>query len=417
MDSASHPAIFLAHFSGPDKPGLTAALTAVLVQHNVRILDIGQAVVHQNVSLGILIETSEESDFSLLRSLLHHRAHELGLLARFTSIPRDALQHWAHGLRHQQFIVTVLSRSITAEQLARVSALIAVHGMNIERIERLSGQLSPAEPSAQACVELLLSGDATREAAMRADFLTTAQHLSIDIAFQRESIFRRNRRLFAFDMDSTLIQGEVIDELAAMAGVGDQVSQITRAAMRGEIDFDTSFTQRLALLKGLPEAKVYKLLDSIPLAEGAERLIKTLKMLGYKTAILSGGFTFFARALQERFGIDYIHANSLEIANGAVTGRVIPPIINGSRKAELLAEIAHSEGFSLDQVVAVGDGANDIPMLNLAGMGIAYRAKPLVREKVDQSISCLGLDGLLYLLGVRDRDLPAHEQVAGKSVN
>jgi phosphoserine phosphatase len=247
---------------------------------------------------------------------------------------------------------------------------------------------------------------------MRADFLATAQRLAIDIAFQRESIFRRNRRLFAFDMDSTLIQGEVIDELAAMAGVGEHVSQITRAAMRGEIDFDTSFTQRLALLKGLPEQRIYKLLDSIPLAEGAERLIKTLKMLGYKTAILSGGFTFFAHALQQRLGIDYIHANELEVADGLVTGRVIPPVINGKRKAELLAQIADREGISLEQVVAVGDGANDIPMLNLAGMGIAYRAKPLVREKVDQSISFLGLDGLLYLLGVRDRDLPAPEQIA-----
>jgi len=412
MNSASLPATLLAHFSGPDKPGLTAALTAVLVQYNVRILDIGQAVVHENVSLGILIETPEGSDFNLLRSVLHHRAHELGLLARFTSIHRDALEHWAHGLRHQQFIVTVLGRSITAEQLARISALIAGHGMNIERIERLSGQLSPGDGLSQACVELLLSGDANREAAMRADFLATAQHLSIDIAFQRESIFRRNRRLFAFDMDSTLIQGEVIDELAAMAGVGKQVSHITRAAMRGDIDFDASFAERLALLKGLPEDRVYSLLNAIPLAEGAERLIKTLRMLGYKTAILSGGFTFFAHALQERLGIDYIHANELEIADGVVTGRVIPPIINGRRKAALLAQIADREGISLDQVVAVGDGANDIPMLNLAGMGIAYRAKPLVRERADQSISFLGLDGLLYLLGVRDRDLPAHEQIA-----
>jgi phosphoserine phosphatase len=410
--NSTFPATYLVHFSGPDKPGLTAALTAVLVQHNVRILDIGQAVVHENVSLGILIETPHGSDFNLLRSLLHHRAHELGLLARFTAITGDALEHWAHGLHHQHFIVTVLGRSITAEQLARISALIAGHGMNIERIERLSGQLSPRDASAQACVELLLSGDTAREAAMRADFLATAKLLSVDIAFQRESIFRRNRRLFVFDMDSTLIQGEVIDELAAMAGVGEQVSQITRAAMRGEIDFDASFTRRLALLRGLREERVYALLDSIPLAEGAERLIKTLKLLGYKTAILSGGFTFFARALQERLGIDSIHANELEIAHGAVTGRVIPPIINGSRKAALLAEIADRDGISLEQVVAVGDGANDIPMLNVAGMGIAYRAKPIVRESADQSISCLGLDGLLYLLGVRDRDLRTHEEVA-----
>ena len=244
---------------------------------------------------------------------------------------------------------------------------------------------------------------------MRAEFLVAAQQLSIDIAFQRESIFRRNRRLFAFDMDSTLIQGEVIDELAKMAGAGNQVSRITEAAMRGELNFDESFGRRVALLKGLEQQRVHSLLHTIPLAEGAERLIRTLRLLGYKTAILSGGFTFFAHHLQQALGIDYVHANELEIVNGAVTGRVIPPIVNGDRKAAFLAEIAQREDISLEQVVAVGDGANDIPMLRLAGMGIAYRAKPMVRQSAPQSISLLGLDGLLYLIGVRDRDLHPHE--------
>jgi phosphoserine phosphatase len=256
-------------------------------------------------------------------------------------------------------------------------------------------------------VELAVSGASAQEPAMRADFLAAAQELSIDIAFQRESIFRRNRRLFAFDMDSTLIQGEVIDELAKMAGVGDEVAHITEAAMRGELNFDESFTRRVGLLRGLPGERVESLLETIPLAQGAERLIRTLCMLGYKTAILSGGFTFFARRLQEQLGIDYVHANELEIADGKVTGRVVPPIVNGERKAALLAEIAHAEDISLEQVVAVGDGANDIPMLKVAGMGIAYRAKPLVRQSAPQSISALGLDGLLYLIGVRDRDLVA----------
>ena len=264
-----------------------------------------------------------------------------------------------------------------------------------------------------ACVEMAVSGDVSRELGMRADFLAIAQDLSIDIAFQRESIFRRNRRLFAFDMDSTLIQGEVIDELAKMAGVGDRVVRVTEAAMRGEIGFDESFTRRVALLKGLSAERAYSLLTAIPLADGAERLISTLRRLGYKTAILSGGFTFFARALQQRLGIDTVHANELEIVDGAVTGRVIPPIINGARKAELLAALAESEGISLEQVVAVGDGANDIPMLNLAGMGIAYRAKPLVRQSASQSISALGLDGLLYLLGMRDSEL--HPQGTGSA--
>ena len=414
MTSAALPHTILIHFSGPDRAGLTAELTGVIAAYEVRILDIGQAVVHETLSLGIFLEVLDESGFASFRAALHARAHALGLTARFTLLPPDAIRHWMHGLHSQHFIITVLGRAITATQLARVSAIIAAHRMNIDRIDRLSAELSPQAARANACVELAVSGDPAREAHMRAEFLAVAQELAIDIAFQRESIFRRNRRLFAFDMDSTLIQGEVIDELAVMAGVGDQVARITEAAMRGQLNFDESFARRVALLKGLPAERVYALLDAIPLADGAERLIRTLKLLGYKTAILSGGFTFFARSLQERLGIDHVHANELEIVDGAVTGRVIPPIINGDRKAALLAEIADREAISLEQVVAVGDGANDIPMLNLAGMGIAYRAKPLVRRSAGQAISSLGLDGLLYLIGVRDRDLRPHEQeVAG----
>jgi phosphoserine phosphatase len=272
-------------------------------------------------------------------------------------------------------------------------------------------------PTANACIEVRASGAIRAEEdlrasvagrdedAMRAEFVALAQQLPIDIAFQRESLFRRNRRLFAFDMDSTLIQGEVIDELAKLAGVADQVVKITESAMRGEIEFQQSFRRRVALLKGLPESRVHELIEKIPLAEGAERLIGTLKTLGYKTAILSGGFTFFAHHLQRRFGIDYVHANELEFANGHVTGEVNGPIVDGPRKAALLKQIAQQEKISLEQVIAVGDGANDLPMLNLAGMGIAFRAKPLVRQSAGHSLTQLGLDGLLYLIGVRDRDL------------
>jgi phosphoserine phosphatase len=290
-----------------------------------------------------------------------------------------------------------------------VSGIIAQHRLNVDRIERLSGRLSLAvhTPDANACVELIVSGDASSEQSMRAAFLETAHDLKIDIAFQRESIFRRNRRLFAFDMDSTLIEGEVIDELAKLAGVGDQVVKITESAMRGEIEFQESFRRRVALLRGLPETKVRELLHTIPLVQGAEQLIATLKMLGYKTAILSGGFTFFARHLQTRLGIDYVYANDLDIADGVVSGMVRTPIVDGTRKAELLREIAQQENISLDQVVAVGDGANDLPMLGIAGMGIAFRAKPLVRQSASHAVSFLGLDSLLYLIGVRDRDLPA----------
>ncbi len=408
MTSSTRTEAVLIHFSGHDAPGQTAALTGILAEHDIRILDIGQAVVHESLTLGILVEVHGDS-FAPVKATLTQRALGLGLQVQFRVVPRTALQHWAQGLQQHHFIITVLGRSITATELARVSGIIARHGMTIVRIDRLCGKLAPA--TGDACVEFAVSGDSANEVAMRSEFLQAAQQLSIDVAFQRESIFRRNRRLFAFDMDSTLIQGEVIDELARMAGVGDQVVAITEAAMRGELNFDESFTRRVGLLKGLPAQRAHSLLNTIPLAEGAERLIRTLKLLGYKTAILSGGFTFFARDLQQRLGIDYVHANELEIENDAVTGRVLPPIMNGARKAEKLAEIARAEGFSLEQCVAVGDGANDIPMLNLAGMGIAYRAKPLVREKAGQAISALGLDGLLYLIGVRDWDLEHHEPV------
>ena len=413
MSSGAQSEAVLIHLSGHDEPGLTADVTAILAKHQAGILDIGQAVVHETLALGMLIEIPAGSEFTPLRAELQARAHELGLQVRFRKIPAGSLRHWMQGQRQDHFIVTVLGWSITAEQLARVTAILARHEMNVDRIERLSdwlnGRLTGEACPANACVELCVSGDAAKEAAMRTEFLKAAQELSVDIAFQRESIYRRNRRLMVFDMDSTLIQGEVIDELAKLAGVADEVVKITESAMRGELDFNQSFTRRVGLLKGLPEEKVYSLLDRIPLADGAERLMRTLKTLGYKTAILSGGFTFFARRLQERLGIDFIHANELEMEDGVVTGRVTGPIVNGARKAELLKEIAEREGISLDQAVAVGDGANDIPMLSLAGMGIAYRAKPVVRQKASQSISCLGLDGLLYLIGVRDRDLAAHE--------
>ena len=399
----------LLHFSGPDHAGLTSELTRILADYRVCVLDIGQAVVHETLALGLLIEVPADGDSEALKNALTAKAQALGLQARFTSISKQALDHWLAAQSKDRFLITVLGRAISADALSRVGAIIASHGLNIDRIQRLSGRLSLAvhTPTANACVEMRASGAVRDEAAMRAEFVTLAQEMPIDVAFQRESLFRRNRRLFAFDMDSTLIQGEVIDELAKMAGVADQVVKITEAAMRGEIEFQESFRRRVALLKGLPESRVQELVRKVPLAEGAERLIGTLKTLGYKTAILSGGFTFFARHLQERFGIDYVHANELEFANGVVTGEVSGQIVDGPRKAALLEEIAQQERISLEQVVAVGDGANDLPMLNLAGMGIAFRAKPLVRQSAGHSLTQLGLDGLLYLIGVRDRDLAA----------
>jgi phosphoserine phosphatase len=398
----------LIHFSGRDRPGLTADLTSILASYDTCVLDIGQAVVHETLSLGLLVEIPLGESFRAVQDALVARSRELGLQVNFTLVAKADLDEWISSQGKDQFIVTVLGRAISANHLARVSSIVAQHGLNVDRIERLSGRLSLAvhSPDANACVELTLSGDSSSEQSMRAAFLATAHDLKIDIAFQRESIFRRNRRLFAFDMDSTLIEGEVIDELAKLAGVADEVVKVTEAAMRGEIEFQESFRRRVALLRGLQETSVRGLLDTIPLVEGAEQLIGTLKMLGYKTAILSGGFNFFAQYLQTRLGIDYVFANDLDIVDGVVSGEVRTPIVDGARKAELLRQIARLENISLDQVVAVGDGANDLPMLGIAGMGIAFRAKPLVRQTASHAVSFLGLDSLLYLVGVRDRDLP-----------
>jgi len=397
----------LIHFSGRDRPGLTADLTSILASYDTCVLDIGQAVVHETLSLGLLVEIPRGESFRAVQDALVARSRELGLQVNFTLVAKADLDEWISSQGNDQFIVTVLGRAISANHLARVSSIVAQHGLNVDRIERLSGRLSLAvhSPDANACVELTVSGDSSSEQSMRAAFLATAHDLKIDIAFQRESIFRRNRRLFAFDMDSTLIEGEVIDELAKLAGVADEVVKVTEAAMRGEIEFQESFRRRVALLRGLKETRVRGLLDTIPLVEGAEQLIGTLKMLGYKTAILSGGFNFFAQHLRTRLGIDYVFANDLDIIDGVVSGEVRTPIVDGARKAELLRQIARLENISLDQVVAVGDGANDLPMLGIAGMGIAFRAKPLVRQTASHAVSFLGLDSLLYLVGVRDRDL------------
>jgi phosphoserine phosphatase len=399
--------ITLINFSGGDRPGLTSSLTDILASYHLRILDIGQAVVHETLALAILIEVPAGQEFTPLKRDLIVRAHELDLKIKFTPVSEAGFEHWVRSQGKFRFIISVLGRLITAEQLARVSAAISRHGLNIDRIERLSGRLSLSGRSedANACIELEISGESDSSTALRAELMQLTHQFDVDIAFQRESIYRRNRRLVAFDMDSTLIQAEIVDELAKLHGVADKVSAITAAAMRGELDFKESFTRRVSLLRGLPAQRLPELLHSVQLADGAERLVSTLKMLGYKTAILSGGFTFFGKHLQARLGIDYVFANDLETEDGVLTGIVGSEIVDGKKKAELLETIARKENISLDQVVAVGDGANDLPMLNIAGMGIAFHAKPLVRQSANHAVSHLGLDSILYLIGVRDRDL------------
>lgn len=398
--------IVLINITGQDRPGLTAAITGVLAQAGVHILDIGQAVIHDTLSFGILVEIpNNEASSAVLKEVLF-TAYKLDQQVRFTPVSEEDYSAWVAGQGKERHIVTLLTRQVTAEQINRVSSITASFGLNIDQIDRLSGRRSLDIPAEQGkgCIEFSVRGEAENPAALRAEFLRVAQELNVDIAFQQDSVFRRNRRLAVFDMDSTLIEAEVIDELAKAAGVGEQVAEITERAMRGELDFRASFTERLALLKGLSENVLEDIAEQLRLTEGAEVLFAELKRLGYKTAILSGGFTYFAKRLQEKLGIDYVFANELEIVDGRLTGVAIEPIVDAQRKADLLRELAEKEGLRLEQTIAVGDGANDLPMLALAGLGVAFRAKPLVKQSAKQAISTLGLDGILYLLGYRDRE-------------
>ena len=402
---SSHSRVLRIDITGPDRSGVTHALTTILARSGARVLDIGQAVIHGALALGMLVELTDEMKASPLLTDLLLEAHELGVQVRFTTASGDDYGAWVTGQRKGRYLVSVLGRTLTALHLADVSGAIAAAGLNIDRIDRLSGR-TPLTPNGleRMCVELSASGTLASEADLRASLMALTGLHDIDIAFQHDTAYRRHRRLVAFDMDSTLIRTEVIDELAKLAGVGDEVQRITEATMRGELDFQGSFRRRVALLKGLPESALQQVIDTVPLMDGAERLIGTLKTLGYKTAILSGGFTFVGRELQRRLGTDYLHANDLDIRDGFVTGDVREPIVDGARKAYHLQEIARAEGLDMEQVIAVGDGANDLPMLELAGLGIAFRAKPLVRQSARQSLSTLGLDGILYLIGVRDRE-------------
>lgn len=396
--------IILATFSGRDVPGLTSKMMALCAEYQSDILDVGQSVIHDRLSIGLLVSVSSERVERLEQSL-EVMCQSEGLSLDWEHVTEDRYTDWVNAQGQPRYIVTLLARRVSAEHIAALGAVVYRHGLNIDGITRLSGRipLGPVPPSSKACVEFSVRGQTADRAQFRRELMSVASRLDIDLAFQQDDMYRRNRRLVVFDMDSTLIEAEVIDELAKRAGVGEQVMSITDRAMRGELNFKDSFSERVALLKGLPASVLEDIAHTLPVTEGAAHLISVLRRLGYRTAIVSGGFTYFAKALQAQLGIDYVFANELDIENGVVTGRVTGDVVDGERKAQLLRQLAQAEDISLQQVIAVGDGANDLPMLSIAGLGIAFRAKPLVQEAAEQSISTLGLDAILYLLGISDR--------------
>ncbi len=397
--------LILINISGQDHPGVTSALTGILARHGAAILDIGQADIHHTLSLGILFKTSADVSGDIMKDLLF-KAYELHVKIRFTPISISEYEDWVAMQGKNRWIITLLGRRLTALQLALVTEEVSAQSLNIDSIQRLTGRMPLAEeeqPRSKACIELSVRGTPRDYAAMQDTFMKLSSAHGFDISLQEDTIFRRCRRLVCFDMDSTLIETEVIDELAMRAGVGDKVKAITERAMRGEIDFRESFAERVALLKGLDVSVMKDIAEHLPITEGVGRMMEVLKRAGFKTAILSGGFTYFGNYLKQKFGFDYVYANELEIdSDGRLTGRYLGEVVDGRRKAELLKLLAQVENINIAQTIAVGDGANDLPMLATAGLGIAFHAKPKVKQTAEQSISTIGLDGILYFIGFKD---------------
>ena len=395
--------LILIRITGLDRPGLTASMTEILARYDVTILDIGQADIHSTLSLGILFKTREDQSGNIMKELLFE-ASNLGVNIRFYPISTEEYENWVSLQGKNRYILTLLGRKLTARQIGAVTRILANQGLNIDAIKRLTGRIPLDEKAAstRACIEFSVRGTPNNRAQMQEDLMKLSRDLEMDFSFQLDDMYRRMRRLICFDMDSTLIKTEVIDELADRAGVGKEVREITERAMRGEIDFNESFRERIALLKGLDESVMQDIAEHLPITEGVERLMYVLKRYGYKIAILSGGFTHFGNYLKNKFGIDYVYANELEIVDGKLTGRYVGEIVDGRRKAELLRLIAQVENVDIRQTIAVGDGANDLPMISLAGLGIAFHAKPKVVATAQQSINTIGLDGVLYFLGFKD---------------
>ncbi len=406
MHNIEKSELILVSISGEDKPGVTASLSEILARHNANILDIGQADIHNMLSLGILFQSTNGYSGEILKELLF-KSYEMDVKVKFRPITEEEYNNWVGLQGKNRYIITLLGRKLTARQIAAVTKVVSEQGLNIDDINRLTGRIPLDENirTPKASVEFSVRGTPKNKEEMQRQFMDLSADLEMDISFQEESMFRRTRRLICFDMDSTLIETEVIDELAIKNGVGEEVKAITEAAMRGEIDFSESFKRRVALLKGLDVSVMQEIAENLPITEGVDRLMNILKKVGFKIAILSGGFTYFGNYLKQKYNIDYVYANELEIENGKLTGNYNGDIVDGKRKAELLRLIAQVENVDIKQTVAVGDGANDLPMISIAGLGIAFHAKPKVKANAKQSISTIGLDGILYFLGYKDSHL------------
>lgn len=405
ITGAGERELILIKISGADQCGVTTALTEILARYDAAVLDIGQADIHHTLSLGILFKTDSRRSGEILKELLF-KTSDLKVQVEFNIIPEEEYNRWVGMQGKNRYIITILGRKITARQISETTRIITEQGLNIDSISRLTGRMpldEEEQPATKACIEFSVRGTPRDILAMQGDFMNLSQRLDFDISLQEDTIYRRCRRLICFDMDSTLIRTEVIDELADRAGVGEEIRAITEAAMRGEIDFQESFTRRVALLKGLDVSVMKDIAENLPITEGVDRLMEVLKRSGYKTAILSGGFTYFGNWLKRKYNFDYVYANELEVGpDGKLTGRYVGDIVDGRRKKELLRLLAQVENINIAQTIAVGDGANDLPMLSEAGLGIAFHAKPKVKAEASQSISTIGIDGVLYFLGFKD---------------
>lgn len=390
IPSVPMASIILARISGLDGPGITAGLMEVLTQGDCTLYDVEQVVLRDRLSLSVLISVPEGQP--TVRDVLFY-AWEKGLQADFEVVDEDSPVP-----AKPRFAVTVIGSQISPEAFGAVATAIAAAGGNIDSIERLSRY--PV-----VSYELAVSGG--DHTAMRSSLLVASAVHNVDVAVQAEGLTRRSKRLIVLDVDSTLTQDEAIDLLAEEAGVAEEVVALTARAMAGEIDFVAALIQRVALLRGLPVGALDRVWEKIRLTPGARTFVRTLRRMGMKIAIVSGGFTVFTEHLKSDLGLDHAFGNELEISDGMLTGRLTGPPIDRARKASILREVAEAEGIPLDQTVAIGDGANDLDMLAAAGLGIAFNAKPVVRDAADTAVSVPYLDAILFLLGIRRDEVEA----------